>query len=329
MVNLFYFWISEETEENIFDYIILTEATFALIFNFLAFILLQLKPPPKNDVCTKLLKWGRIIDMILPFSYGIMLRHRTLTPFVGIAINGLCTGIFNLCKASLIAYLLTIYPIFTYIFLSFIFRYNIFIRRKDVFYFSLTEKCILLAILIIYPCMTIFFFGYYGNEKLSYESGIENFNLANYYLNRNKFTLIIYSKQLEFPTHIFFLLFEVTFLFLNFYLIFAYTIPFENELKRCQKLTNQSVAKQIKYNIRFLRLFVLLPIVLSFLPFTISLFLSFVPGIEKFNFYLSARIGVLLLIHFCISPFTSVYHSYTIHGHRVGGKKIQRTKCVN
>ncbi|CEF69730.1 Hypothetical protein SRAE_2000437700 [Strongyloides ratti] len=329
MVNIFYFWISEETEERLFDYIITIESIFSIFFNSLAFLIFQLKPPLKNDACTNLLKWGRIIDIFIPFTFGIMLRSRTLVPLIGIAANGICHGSYYLCKASLTLQMTSIYPLFSYMFLSYIFRYNIFIRRNYVYYFSHFEKFILLNIWIILPITTIFMFQYYGREDFIYESGIRNFTLANFYLNRNKFTLIIYSEHLELPVYIFLIIYEVAFIFLNLYLIIAYTIPFENELKRCQKSTNKNVAKTIKYNIRFLRLYVSLPIILSLLPFTIGFFLSFVPSIRKINFYLNTRHSVLVMIYFCISPFLTLHHAYKGYSERNAERKIQQSTIAS
>uniref|UniRef100_A0A0N4ZW13 G_PROTEIN_RECEP_F1_2 domain-containing protein n=1 Tax=Parastrongyloides trichosuri TaxID=131310 RepID=A0A0N4ZW13_PARTI len=161
MVNVLYFWLSEETEEFVYEIIIMTESIISIISNLISFVIFYLKPPPKEDMLTSLLKWTRLVDIILPLTSGILLKGRVLFPFLGCAANGICNGYPDLCKASVSLFVISIFCLIGYISIAYIFRYNIFVRKTKALHTNIIEKLAIFFFLGVAPIFSVFLFQNY------------------------------------------------------------------------------------------------------------------------------------------------------------------------
>uniref|UniRef100_A0A0N4ZI36 G_PROTEIN_RECEP_F1_2 domain-containing protein n=1 Tax=Parastrongyloides trichosuri TaxID=131310 RepID=A0A0N4ZI36_PARTI len=159
MTNVFYFWINESTEEMIYDYVIFYEGLIGFIVNVITFLFIHFKPPKRVDPIKKILKWSRLLDAFVSLVGGPILQIRMLFPIQAAACNGLChhLGGQTLCNIFVILLIISIFYIMTYVGSSYLLMYNVFVRKKGLYFLTKKEKLLFIVYIGILPVVTIGF----------------------------------------------------------------------------------------------------------------------------------------------------------------------------
>uniref|UniRef100_A0AC35U9B7 7TM_GPCR_Srx domain-containing protein n=1 Tax=Rhabditophanes sp. KR3021 TaxID=114890 RepID=A0AC35U9B7_9BILA len=154
-----------------YDILLQILSTFAFILNVCTFFIIHLQAHKHEGAkFFVILKWGRLIESLTPFIIGPFIGAKTMYPILGAACSGICHKLNSVmvCKYGIILGLVTPFPIMTYICISYLLRYNIFVRNKPLYYANWVEKLTSTFFAIIIPITILILFKDSGISREQY-----------------------------------------------------------------------------------------------------------------------------------------------------------------
>uniref|UniRef100_A0AC35U2V8 G protein-coupled receptor n=1 Tax=Rhabditophanes sp. KR3021 TaxID=114890 RepID=A0AC35U2V8_9BILA len=251
-----------------------------------SFLLMHFVPTKTYDKFSALLKWGRLLDSIVPFLLGIVCQAQAVPTLNATVCNGLCYRLGSpLCSKMALFVSMAIANVIVFIYsITALMRYNVLVREKKFSYLTLFDKIILSFVLFIGPiiilgstqgCYLLDFDTIPADEFDVQE--IKKYLSPDYYLfpirmglQANYFTYCIAADL---------------FIVLTVFVIevAAYFVPIELSLRKAIKEAQTETVQKIRNSINYLRFLNLIPIMFALVPTFIPMTMNYfrIPGVTQ------------------------------------------------
>ncbi|CEF70309.1 Hypothetical protein SRAE_2000494200 [Strongyloides ratti] len=246
------------------------ESCIGVGLNLLVFVMFSYNNSTKKDNYFLFLKWTRLIDVLIPFTSGVMTNGFSLTPMNGSASDTVCFWLKSpmLCNYMIISSLIVVLANNILRKLSYMFRYNIFVLKKSTFYCSKFEKYFTILGLIIMPIIFLSYTHTFPLKPDEYEKYYNNIDKVLQKIPNTSYIISLYNPKISLNNSIV-IFFSIGCIYLGItiaIMIFWYAIPLEKQLKSCKKNGFNETNKKIIKAIFYLRISIILPVFCSLLP---------------------------------------------------------------
>uniref|UniRef100_A0A0N4ZD44 G_PROTEIN_RECEP_F1_2 domain-containing protein n=1 Tax=Parastrongyloides trichosuri TaxID=131310 RepID=A0A0N4ZD44_PARTI len=295
-------------DDVLYDYFLFYFGIVSFLVNVIVFVFIQVVQRYTKDPILSILKYSRLNDGLIPLYTGPILQLKLLLPTYGIIANGLCHKLksFQFCNYAAVTALLMSYYSSMFVTLTYLLRYNIFVREKNPFYFNYHEKLRILISIIILPIVVWILAMDAPLKECEYEQNYSNIQkLLEPYKNTDN-TVIIYSSDFRKP---FIFIIALGVLYCIVHVIHGtifYVIPLEKKLRGNLATTLKETHKILRRSIIQLRLLLLITVIFGMGPLFVSLFFATLSEYSNYAFMIiSHRIIGLYHIYFTVTPIFS------------------------
>ncbi|CEF60879.1 7TM GPCR, serpentine chemoreceptor class i (Sri) family-containing protein [Strongyloides ratti] len=191
---------------------------------------------------------------------------------------------------------------------TYLYRFNIFVRKKDPLYFNKIEKFRLIVCAIIMPHIVFIFAFDAPLKKDDYSKYYNYIDLILEPYNKNLNTIILYNPNMTTPFTFMIFLGLIYVVFHIIHGIIFYVIPLEKKLKKKKKNSSSETYKILKRSIIQLRAILFVTTVFGLSPVALSIIIVTIYGkINLIYTTISNKVTALLLLYYSFSPFFVFY----------------------